>query len=388
MQPREFLMIPGPTPVPDAVLEALRRDPMGHRTKEFSKVLDEVAKGLKTLAECDGDVFIVTGSGTAAMEMAIANSISPGDKVLALICGVFGERWAKIAEAYGAQVERMKVENGEAISVDMLRQRLLEDKERTIKAVCLTHNETSTGVVQDLEHLALAIREHGALCIVDAVSSFGAVPISFTTWGIDLLVAGCQKALMLPPGLAYLFVGERAWEAYAKSKTPKFYFDMARYRDAMATDTTPFTPNVSLVCAQKVALDLINKEGKEDVFLRHERMKSALRAGILGMGLHLFVNDAVASPTITSIVPPSAVSVDALRRTLKERFQIRIADGQDSLKSKIFRIGHMGYVFDRDILMTLAALEACLTELGFRCPSGIAVGSALAVLNTPAKSPA
>lgn len=388
MQPREFLMIPGPTPCPDAVLEALRRDPLGHRTKEFSKVLDEVAQGLKKLAECEGDVFIITGSGTAGMEMAIANSISPGDKVLVLICGVFGERWAKIAEAYGAQVERMKVDRGEAISVDVLRQRLLEDKERTIKAVCLTHNETSTGVIQDLEHLALAVREHGALCVVDAVSSFAAVPISFTKWGIDLMVAGCQKALMLPPGLSYLFVGERAWDAYAKSKTPKFYFDMGRYRDCMTTDTTPFTPNVSLVMAQKVALDMINKEGKNLVYARHERLKSALRAGILGMGLKLFVNDSIASPTITSIVPPSAVSVDNLRRNLKERFQIRIADGQDDLKSKIFRIGHMGYVFDRDILMTLAALEACFTDLGFRCPSGIAVGSALPVINTPAKSPA
>lgn len=388
MQPREFLMIPGPTPVPDAVLEALRRDPLGHRTKDFSKVLDEVAQGLKKLAECDGDVFIITGSGTAAMEMAIANAISPGDKVLALVCGVFGERWVKLAEAYGAQVEKMKVDSGEAISVDNLRQRLLEDKDRTIKAVTITHNETSTGVMQDLEHLALAVREHGALCIVDAVSSFAATPINFSSWGIDYLVAGCQKALMLPPGLAYLFVGERAWDAYAQSKTSKFYFDMGKYRDSMKSDTTPFTPNVSLVCAQKVALDMIAKEGTESVFLRHERMRAAVRAGVLGMGLKLFVHDSIASPTITSIVPPAAVSVDNLRRTLFERFQIRIADGQDTLKSKIFRIGHMGYVFDRDILMTLAALEACLTELGVRCPSGIAVGSALAVINTPAKSPA
>ena len=388
MQPKEFLMIPGPTPVPDAVLEAIARDPLGHRTKEFSKVLMEVTAGLKKLAECNGDVLMLTSSGTGAMEAAIANTISPGDKVLSLICGVFGERWAKIAEAYGAEVERMKVEPGEAISVDVLREKLHADKGKTIKAVTMTHNETSTGVMNDLKALSLAVREHGALCIVDAVTSFGAAPISFTEWGIDVMVAGSQKALMLPPGLAVIFMGERAWEAQASCKSPRFYFDLAKYRSTLEQETTPFTPNVSFVIALKTSLDLMKEEGYKGIYNRHERMKKALRAGVTGMGLKLFVTkELYASPTITAILPPPSASVDNIRRTLKERFNIRVADGQDGLKSKIFRIGHMGFVFERDILMTLGCLEASLMELGYRCPSGIGVGSALAIL-TASQTPA
>jgi aspartate aminotransferase-like enzyme len=186
--------------------------------------------------------------------------------------------------------------------------------------------------------------------------------------------------------MAFVFMGERAWEAQARSKSPKFYFDLARYRDSLDQETTPFTPNVSFVIGLKTSLDLLKQEGYKAVYARHDRLKRALRAGITGMGLKLFVRDeAVSSPTITSILPPSSVSVDAIRRAMKERFQIRIADGQDQLKSKIFRIGHMGYVFERDVLMTLAALEASLLELGYRCPSGIGVGSALAVLSMPAQ---
>lgn len=379
-------MIPGPTPVPDAVLEALSRDPLGHRSKEFSKLFMEVTQQLAKLADCQGDTFILTSSGTGAMEAAIANTLSAGDKVLSLVSGNFGERWAKIAEAYGCQVERMKVEPGEVISVDKVRARLQEDREKSIKAVTLTHNETSTGITNDLQNLALAIREHGALCVVDAVTSFGAMPISFTGWGIDVMVSGSQKALMLPPGLAFIFLSERAWEAYNTSKSPRFYFDLGKCKSSLEQETTPFTPNVSFIAALKVSLDLIKTEGPSAVYARHERLKKALRAGVLGMGLKLYVPDANASCTITSIVPPSSISVDAIRRTLKERYQIRVADGQDALKSKIFRIGHMGYVFERDILMTLAALEAALMELGYRCPAGIGVGSALAVLTQPAQS--
>lgn len=386
MQPREFLMIPGPTPVPDAVLEAISRDPLGHRTKEFSKVLLEVTASLKKLAECEGDAILLTASGTGAMEAAIANTINPGDKVLSLICGVFGERWAKIAEAYGAEVERLKVEPGEAIQPDLLREKLRADRNRAIKAVTMTHNETSTGVINELQQLALTVREHGALCIVDAVTSYGAAPISFTAWGIDVMVSGSQKALMLPPGMSVVFMGERAWEAAERCKSPRFYFNLLKAKDSLNQETTPFTPNVSYVVGLKTSLDMMKQEGYKAVFARHDRMKRALRAGITGMGLKLFVpKETHASPTITSILPPASASVDAIRRTLKERYNIRIADGQDALKSKIFRIGHMGYMFERDILMTLAALESSLMELGYRCPSGIGVGSALSVLATPAQ---
>lgn len=380
MDPKEFLMIPGPTPVPDEILQALAKHPLGHRTKEFSKIFMQVTSSIKQLAECDDEAFILTSSGTGAMEAAIANTLSPGDQVLSLVCGVFGERWAKICEAYGMKVERHKVEAGQAINLESLRKVLLEDKGRQIKAVTLTHNETSTGVINGLQELVLAVREHGALCIVDAITSFGAVPISFSNWGIDVLVAGSQKALMLPPGLAVIFMSQRAMNAMESSKAPKFYFNLAKYRKSLDAESTPFTPNVSMIAALKTALDLINQEGIAAIGARHERMRKALRAGIVGMGLKPFVLEAHASPTITAILPPSSISVDQIRRQMKERYQIRLADGQDELKNKIFRIGHMGYVFDRDILTTLATLEASLTVLGHRCPSGIGVGSAITEL--------
>jgi aspartate aminotransferase-like enzyme len=337
------------------------------------------------MAECEGDVLLLTSSGTGAMEAAIANSINPGEQVLCCVGGVFGERWAKICHAFGASVQRLQFEPGEPISVDVLRETLQADKNKSIKAVTLTHNETSTGVMNDLQQLALAVREHGSLCIVDAVSSFGTTPVAFTEWGVDIMVTGSQKALMLPPGLAFVFMSDRAWEAQAKSTLPKFYFDLAKYRKSLGQETTPFTPNVSFVVALKTSLDMLKEAGLSTVYARHERLKGALRAGITGMGLKLFVrDDNYASPSITAIVPPAALSVDAIRRTMNERFQIRVADGQESLKNKIFRIGHMGYVFERDILTTLASLECSLVELGYKCPSGIGVGSALSVLSMSA----
>lgn len=383
MDAKEFLMIPGPTPVPDEVLEALARHPLGHRSKEFSKILTQVTTSLKKLGQAeDDDLFILTSSGTGAMEAAIVNTLSPGDQVLSLVCGVFGERWAKISQAYGLNVEKLKVDAGQANSLEQLRTRLQEDKNREIKAVTITHNETSTGVLNDLQQLVLAVREHGALCIVDAVTSFGAVQIDFNAWGVDVLVAGSQKALMLPPGLAVIFFSERAWQAYEKSKLPKFYFDLGKCKKSLEAETTPFTPNVSLIVALKASLDLIQQEGIASVAARHERMKRALRAGLIGMGLKPLVHEQFASPTITAVLPPASISVDQIRRLMKERYQIRIADGQEELKNKIFRIGHMGYVFEREILMTLATLEACLTTLGHRCPSGIGVGSAITELSS------
>jgi aspartate aminotransferase-like enzyme len=381
MPPREFLMIPGPTPVPDAVLQAIAQHPIGHRTADFSKMLRSAVDSLNWLGESGNDVLVLTSSGTGAMDAAIANTVSAGDRVLSLVQGVFSERWAKIAEAYGANVERLVVEPGQAIDPQTLSAKLEADKEKSIKAVTITHNETSTGVINNLERLASIVKSHGALSIVDAVTSFGACPLPIDKWGVDVLVTGSQKALMLPPGLAFVFVSKRAWEAHSRCKNPRFYFDFGKYKKSLEANTTPFTPNVSLVAGLQVSLDLIREEGLQAVHSRHERLKSALRAGLTAMGLQLFVSAENASPTITSILPPPHISVDAIRKGLKERYRILVADGQDSLKGKIFRIGHMGYVFDRDVLMTLASLECVLTDLGYACPPGKAIAEASAVLN-------
>ena len=381
LEAREFLMIPGPTPVPDVVLEAIGRHPIGHRTPEFSKILTGVTERLKWLGETKNDVFVLTGSGTAAMEAAISNTVSPGDGVLSLVCGVFGERWAKIAEAFGADVHRLTVEPGQSVDLKALENALKQDNGKKFKAVTITHNETSTGVINDLQKIAGLVREHGALSIVDAVTSFAAVRLPIDEWQIDILVTGSQKALMLPPGLGIIFFGKRAWEAQSRCKTPRFYLDLAKARKSLAENTTPFTPNVSLICGLNVSLELIEQAGVNQIYERHQKLRDALRAGLKAMALQLLVADNDASPTITSILPPSGIAVADIRKGLKQEFRIIVADGQESLKGKIFRIGHMGYVFERDILMTLASLESVLKSLGHDCTSGRAVQSAIGALS-------
>ncbi len=377
IQPREFLMIPGPTPVPDAVLESVARHPIGHRTPEFSKVVQDVIQDLKWLGQTENDVFVLTASGTGGMEAAIANTISPGDKVLSLICGVFGERWAKVSEAFGAEVERFNVEPGAAIDVKAVEQKLASTK---FKAVTITHNETSTGVINDLQAIVAVAKKHNALSIVDAVTSFGAVNLPIDAWDVDIVVTGSQKALMLPPGLGIIFFGKRAWEAKANCKSHSFYFDLKKYKKSLDANTTPYTPNVSLFCGLQTALKMMHEEGTEAIFARHVRLKQSLRAGLQAMGLELFVDEDAASPTITAIKPPAGITVDAIRKKLKERYRILVADGQEELKGKIFRIGHMGYAFERDVLMTLASLEATLIELGHKVEPGKAIRSAAELL--------
>ncbi|HEY9716863.1 MAG TPA: alanine--glyoxylate aminotransferase family protein [Trichormus sp.] len=373
IQPREFLAIPGPTPVPDSVLEAIARHPIGHRTADFSKILTEVTENLKWLGQTKNDVFVLTSSGTGAMEAAISNIVNEGDVVISLVCGVFSERWAKIAEAFGAKVERISVEPGMPYQLDALKDRLAADKQKAIKAVTITHNETSTGVVNDLQAIAALVKEHGAVSIVDAVTSFGACPLPIDEWGVDVVVTGSQKALMLPPGLGIIFFSERAWQANAACKTHRFYFDLKKAKKSLGENTTPFTPNVSLIAGLHESLRMIKEEGTAAIYARHSRMKQTLRSGMTQMGLRLFVAEDGASPSITAILPPDGITVDSIRKSMRERFKVLTADGQESLKGKIFRIGHMGYVFDRDVLMVLASLEAVLTDLGHNCRAGAAM---------------
>ncbi|MDR3613723.1 MAG: alanine--glyoxylate aminotransferase family protein [Candidatus Obscuribacterales bacterium] len=377
LKPREFLMIPGPTPVPDAVLEAIARHPIGHRTPDFSKALKSAVENLQWLGQTKHDVFVLTASGTAALELAIFNTISPADDVLCVVNGVFGERWARMSEALGAKVERLSAPAGQAVSVKALEQKLEADKEKKFKAVIITHNETSTGVVHDIQPMLAAIRKHGALSIVDTVTSFGAVPFPIDEWQADIVATGSQKALMLPPGLSFVFFGPRAWDAHKLCKTPRFYLDAAKYKKSMSADTTPFTPNVSLVMGLQVALQMMKEEGTESIFARHKRLQKMTREGLKALNLELFVAEDCASSTITAVYPPANIGVDVIRKGLKEKFRILVADGQEELKGKIFRIGHMGYVFERDVLMTLAALESVLIDNGHRCEKGAAVSAAL-----------
>lgn len=357
-------MIPGPTPVPETVLLELARHPIGHRSKEFSDIFMSCTEDLKWLGKTkNSDAFIYTASGTGAMEAAVSNVLSPGDKVLSLVIGVFGKRFGQIASAFGADVEMMTVDPGKVIDLKVLEERLLKDKNKEIKVVTVTHSETSTGAANDLEKISKIVKNHGALLVVDAVTSLGCMNVEIDNWGLDIVISGSQKGFMIPPGLSFIYVSKKAWEYYKKSKCPKFYFDFGRHKKSLDEETTPWTPNVSFVCALKKAFEMMKKEGLENIVKRHERLKTNLRAGLKGLGLKLLTEDKDASSAITAIYPPSGVSVPDLRAAYKKDWDITVANGQDALKDKIFRIGHLGFVSDRDIEMTLAVTEKVMKKL-------------------------
>ena len=364
MQDKSFLMIPGPTPVPESVLVELARHPIGHRSKEFSDIFMSCIESLKWLGKTkNSDAFIYTASGTGAMEAAIANVLSPGDKVLSLVIGVFGKRFGQIAQTFGAAVEMMTIEMGKVVDPKVLEQKLQEDKNKEIKVVTVTHSETSTGAANDLEKISKIVKNHGALLLVDAVTSLGCMNVEIDSWGLDVVISGSQKGFMIPPGLSFIYVSPKAWEYYKKSKCPKFYWDFGKHKKSLDEQTTPYTPNVSLVCVLKKAFEMMQKEGLENIIERHERLKTNLRNGFKGLGLKLLTEDKDASAAITAIYPPDGVSVPDIRAAYKKDWDITVANGQDTLKDKIFRIGHLGFVSDRDIEMALAVTKKIFEKL-------------------------
>lgn len=378
MKDKQFLMIPGPTPVPETALLAMAKHPMGHRSSEFSAVLAEVMQDLKWLFQTEEDVFIFTSSGTGAMEAAIYNLVNHGDKVLSLVIGNFGERWAKIAKMRGADVEIIAADWGKAIDPVVLKARLDQDVNKEIKFVTLTHNETSTGVTNDVKALNDIIQEHGAISIVDGVTSVGAISLKMDEWKVDVVVSGSQKGFMIPPGLAFLACSKKAWKAYENCKNPSFYFNFGAYKKSAAENTTPYTPNVSLIMALRETLKMMKAEGLENIYDRHAKLAAGLRAGVRKLGLRLFVeDDSIASNAITAILPPDGISVPEIRKTLNKDFDIVVANGQNQLQDKIFRMGHLGFVSERDLITAVGSLEMALIKLGYKCHQGEAVSAAI-----------
>lgn len=366
MDNKLMLMIPGPTPVPEAALLAMAKHPMGHRSKEFDAIFAECTENLKWLHQTKSDVLSLTVSGTGAMEAGIINFLSAGDRVLVGTNGKFGERWAEVAEAYGLNVEIVKAEWGQPLDPENFREKLEADTDKQIKAVIITHSETSTGVLNDLETINRHVKAHGeALIMVDAVTSLGAANVPMDAWGIDVIASGSQKAYMIPPGLGFVAVSPKAWEAYKTAKLPRYYLDLGKYRKDAAKNTTPFTPPVNMFFGLQVTLQMMKAEGLENVFARHKRLMTTTRAAVTALGLPLFAADDCASPAITSVMPPAEVDAQKVRTLMKKRFDIALADGQDHLKGKIFRIGHLGFVCDRDILAAISSLEVVLLELGY-----------------------
>lgn len=382
MKDKTFLMIPGPTPVPESVLLEIAKHPIGHRSSEFSSILEEVYTNLKYVFQTENDVFMFTSSGTGAMCAALENLINEGDKVLSLVIGNFGNRWAKIAESRGAKVEKIEVEAGEVINPEVLKKRLCEDTDKEIKIVTLTHSETSTGAANDIKTLCSIIKEHGALSVVDGVTSVCAMPCKPDEWGIDVLVSGSQKGFMIPPGLAFLTANEKAWKVYEQCKYPSFYFDWAAHRKSVRANSTPFTPAVNLIAGLNVALKMIKEEGIDNMNARHKRHAMALRHALKAINLKLLVElDENASHSITSILPPEGITVPDIRKALKEDYDIVVANGQNQLKDKIFRMGTLGFVCDRDLIASVGALEAVLYKLGHKFNLGDGVKTLIEELN-------
>lgn len=378
MKDKTFLMIPGPTPVPESVMLEIAKHPIGHRSAEFSKILERVYENLKYVFRTKNDVFVFTSSGTGAMCAALENLVNEGDHVLSLVLGNFGNRWAKIAQSRGAIVEKLEVETGNVINPEVLRERLANDTEKKIKIVTLTQSETSTGAANDIKTLCSIIREHGALSVVDGVTSVCAMECHPDEWGIDVLVSGSQKGFMIPPGLSFLTANERAWKVYEECKYPSFYFDWAAHKKSVQANSTPFTPAVNLFAGLDKALEMIKAEGIDNMNARHKRHSLALRAAIKAIGLELVVKeDMHASHSITSIFPPEGISIPEIRKIMKEDFDIVVANGQNALKDKIFRMGTLGFVCDRDLISAVGALEATLYKLGYKFELGVGVATVI-----------
>ena len=357
-------MIPGPTPVPEKVLQALGKHPIGHRSKEFQKLVESTTKNLQWLHQTQNDVLTITGSGTAAMEAGIINTLSSGDKVICGENGKFGERWVKVAQEFGLEVIKISSEWGTPLNPEEFAKILEEDKRKEIKAVILTHSETSTGVINDLERISLYIREHGtALSIVDCVTSLGACNVPVDEWKLDIVASGSQKGYMIPPGLSFIAVSEKAWEATEKSDLPKFYLNLKSYRKSLLSNSNPYTPAVNLVFALDEALKMMRDEGLQNIFQRHNKHKLALSNAVKSLNLKLFADEKYLSPSITAI-KTGEMDAEEFRKTIKNNFDILLAGGQDHLKGKIFRVGHLGYVNDRDIITVISAISNTLLDLG------------------------
>jgi aspartate aminotransferase-like enzyme len=383
MDDKLMLMIPGPTPVPEQVLLAMAKHPIGHRSGDFSKIQAEIVENLKWLHQTQNDLLILAASGTGAMEAGIINFLSAGDRVLVGCNGKFGDRWAEVCEAYGLQTEKITAEWGQPLDPEQFREALEGDREKQIKAVIITHSETSTGVINDLETINRHVKAHGeALIIVDTVTSLGATSVPVDAWGLDVVASGSQKGYMIPPGLGFVTVSAKAWEAYKTATLPRYYLDLGKYRKSAAKDTTPFTPAINLFFALQAALRMMKAEGLENIFARHHRQLTATRAAISALGLPLFAADHCASPAITAVAP-DRVDAEQVRSVMRKKFDIVLAGGQDHLKGKIFRIGHLGFVSDRDILAAIGALEATLQELGYEgFTPGAGVSAAAKAFNT------
>ena len=357
------LRIPGPTPCPEKVLQAMTKQMINHRGKEFAEIMEQVTVRLKELFQTKNDVFILTASGTGGMEAAVVNTLSPGDRVLAVCNGVFGERFATVAESYGADVQRLRFEWGNAADPEAIARAL--DSDTSAKALLVVHNETSTGVTNDLGAISTVVKQREKLLLVDAISSLSCIDLPVDDWGCDVVITGSQKGFMVPPGLAFVSVSEKAWQAQAEAKMPRFYWDFTKAKRFLESGQTPWTPAVSIFYALAASLETMMEEGVANIFARHQRIGNRARQGAKSLGLSLFADESHASNTVTAINSPDGVDTAKFLQLLREEHGLILAGGQERLRGKIFRIGHLGYVTEDDIDEVMETLRITLPRAGF-----------------------
>jgi aspartate aminotransferase-like enzyme len=345
-----------------------------HRTPQFQAALKEAGEGLRYVFQTSGDVFILTSSGSGAMEAAVANLLSPGDTALCVQAGKFGERWTELCRAYGVKPEVIDVEWGKAVDPQEIRSKLqaLSSKH---KAVFTTLCETSTGVVTDIEAIGRIVKETGAVLVVDAISGLGAIDLKTDAWNCDVVVSGSQKGLMLPPGLAFISASAKAWDKINAAKCPRYYFDLRQAKKAWANTDTPFTPAITLVIALNEALKLMKQDGLANIFSRHKNMADAVRAAVRALGLELFAPDA-ASDVVTAVKVPVGIDGEKLVKTMRDTYAVTIAGGQAELKGKVFRIAHIGFIEEFDIIAGISCLEKVLCQMGYKFSLGAGVKAA------------
>jgi aspartate aminotransferase-like enzyme len=354
------LRIPGPTPCPPEILKAIGRQMINHRGKEFAQIMRDITPKLQQVFQTKNDVFILTGSGTGGMEAAVVNTLSPGDKVLAASCGNFGDRFADIAEIFGAEVKRLNFEWGKPVDPDTVRQALKADS--GIKAVLVTQNETSTGVTNDLKSITTVIKEFDKLILIDAISGLGSIDLPVDAWHCDVVITASQKGWMVPPGLAMVSVSEKAWQAHARAKMPRYYWDFTLAKKYLEIGQTPATPAVSVFFGLDVALDMMLAEGLSKVFARHAKIAGLARSGAKSVGLSILPEEKYASNTVTAIKASDKLNVSKLLKLLEEEHGVVLAGGQGSLSGKIFRIGHLGWITEKDIKEVVDAIAKVIPQ--------------------------
>jgi len=371
-----YLLSPGPTPVPETVLAAAAEPIIHHRTPEFSKIFMETTEALKAVFGTKEDVFILTASGTGAMEASVVNTLSPGDKVITINAGKFGERWGNICKAYGIVYKEIVVEWGKDYRKEQLEAELQAMPDA--KAVFCQLSETSTGAIFDVRGFGEVVARTGAILVVDGISGTGATPCPMDEWNVDIMVSGSQKSFMIPPGLAYVAFSSKAWKLVDTAKCPKFYFDAKKAKKNLLDKTTPWTPAISLVIQQKKALDIIMGMGLEKLFAHHRLLGEAMRAGVKALGLELLAEKP--GNILTAVKTPAGIEGGKIVKTMQNKYMAYIAGAQDPMKGKFFRIAHLGYMGGFDIVTALIALEMTLADLGYAFETGASIKAAEPVL--------